>query len=77
MKAPLGIYNTEICVVCLKRKAKWHTGHVLASPRRKILAGLCEWCHRRLDANKLKGFVGHWLPEMNPDEAARRAKERA
>ena len=60
-KPSRGVFNTEMCVRCLRRKAHWHTGHVLVGQRR-IAAG---WCGKCLGS---VGFVGHWLPAMNPAE---------
>ncbi len=73
MKPPLGIYGTEMCVRCLKRKAKSQCGHVMVGSR-KIAAG---WCSKRCMNSMLKspGCVGHWVPAMNPSNPEP-AKER-
>lgn len=62
---PRGIYNTAICIRCLRRKATRHTGHVTVG-RRKITAGWCARCLRALNSGRLDGWLGYWRPEMNP-----------
>jgi hypothetical protein len=68
---PRGIHNTAVCVRCLKRKATVHTGHVTAGGPRKIGAGWCSRCFAKLRSDSFAGWVGHWLPAMNPEKPLR------
>lgn len=65
-KPARGIYNTAMCVRCLKRKAVVHRGHVTTPTGRKVTAGWCALCSRKRDLGVFDGWRGHWSTRMNP-----------
>lgn len=52
---------TEMCVICMTKKAKTWSGHVLRKGK-AVLAGYCNEC----DNNpKYEGFRGHYKKKMD------------
>jgi hypothetical protein len=70
MKPSRGVFNTEVCIRCLKRKATGLSGHVTVG-KRTITAGWCSRCDPWKPYDRFAGWRGHWLPQMNPSDIAR------
>lgn len=55
--------QTKNCIVCLKKEATIHSGHVIKG-KKKIIAGWCVDCHKLDRDYELQGFLGQYVNRM-------------